>query len=103
MLPDQILTYEAADYLASLQIKLVGMDYLTIERPRRKRTAEKGIHKSILSSNILICEGLNLRNICPNQYFFFYLPIYIKGLDGSPVRCVLQTMMKGGVSESDFS
>lgn len=37
------LTYDAAAYLAELEIKMVGIDYMTMEMPRKRRIkANKG-------------------------------------------------------------
>ncbi len=85
------LTYEAADYLAQKGVKLVGIDYLTIERPRGRRTAGRSVHKSLLGAGVLICEGLKLRDVAPGEYEFFCFPLNIKGLDGCPARCALRT------------
>ena len=83
------LTYEAADYLAERKIKMVGIDYLTIERPRRKRMDGKSVHKSLLWNNILICEALNLRDVAAGEYTFYCLPLKICNADGCPVRAAL--------------
>lgn len=84
------LTYESADYLAEKRIKMIGIDYMTIERPRAKREIGKSIHKKLLSNNVLILESLNLKNICIGEYELFCLPPLIEGLDGCTVRVVLQ-------------
>ena len=84
------LTYEAADYIAGSGVKLVGIDYLTVERPRSKRIPGKSVHKTLLGNGILICEGLRLKDVMPGEYEFRCLPLNIIGLDGCPVRCVLK-------------
>ncbi|MCR5688353.1 MAG: cyclase family protein [Lachnospiraceae bacterium] len=84
------LTYDAADHLAGQGVKLVGIDYLTVERPRSKREPERSVHRSLLGNGILIAEGLKLRDVQEGEYEFFCLPLNIKGLDGCPVRCVLR-------------
>ncbi len=84
------LSYEAADYLADCSIKLVGIDYLSIERPRNKRISGKSVHKSLLEKNILICEALKLKDVCDGEYEFYCMPLNIRGADGCPVRCVLK-------------
>lgn len=86
------LTYEAADYLAEKKIKLVGIDYLTVERPRSKRIEGKSVHRSLLGNEILICEALKLKDISAGEYEFICLPLKIRGTDGSPVRCVLRNI-----------
>ncbi len=49
------LTYEAAEYLAFRKVKAIGIDYLSIERPRNKRNKEKSVHRILLEKKILIC------------------------------------------------
>lgn len=88
------LTYEAADYIAGAGVKLVGIDYLTIERPKSKRIPGKSVHKTLLGSGILICEGLRLKDVSPGEYEFRCLPLNIIGLDGCPARCVLEEVYK---------
>ena len=84
------LTYEAAEYLAKKKIKMVGIDYLTIERPRGKREDGRSVHKSLLGQGVLICEALNLRDVVPGEYVFYCLPLKLNGADGCPVRAVLE-------------
>lgn len=83
------LTYDGAEYLARLGVKLIGIDYLTIERPRDKRIQGKSIHKTLLENGIIICEGLRLKEVSASQYVFRCLPLNIIGADGCPVRAVL--------------
>lgn len=83
------LTYDAADYLADKNIKMVGIDYMSIERPRSKRTGGRSVHTSLLGNGILICETLKLRDINSGEYSLICMPLNIKGIDGCPVRVVL--------------
>lgn len=89
------LTYDAASYLVDIGVKMVGIDYLTIERPRHKREEGKSIHKTLLGNDVLICEGLSLASVLEGRYEFLCLPINVSGVDGLSVRCV---MRKGEVS-----
>lgn len=84
------LTYDAAAYLAELEIKMVGIDYMTIERPRERRIKEKSIHRELLEAGINIIEGIDLRNVSCGQYHLHCFPLPIQGADGSPVRAVLE-------------
>ena len=86
------LTYEAAEYMASMHIKMVGIDYMTIEVPRAKRVAGRSIHKSLLGNDILICEALKLKDISEGMYEFSSFPLKIAGADGCPVRCVVKKL-----------
>ncbi len=86
------LTYDGADYLVSKGIKLVGIDYLTVERPRSRRENGRSVHRCLLEKEVLICEGLKLRNVQGGEYMFRCLPLSIHGADGCPVRAVLEKL-----------
>jgi arylformamidase len=81
----------AAEYLISQGTKLVGIDYLSIERFKSK-THET--HLALLSKEIVILEGLDLRGINAGIYELICLPLRIAGGkgDGAPVRAVLRTL-----------
>lgn len=85
------LTYEAAELLMEKEIKMIGIDYLTIERPRNTRVKGKSIHKIFLGKEIPILEGLNLSSVKEGLYQIYCFPLNIHGADGSPVRAVLKT------------
>lgn len=84
------LDYQAADYLAYKKIKLVGIDYMTIEPPKIYRQSGKSIHKTLLGASIIIAETLDLKNVQEGEYEFYCFPLKIPGADGSPVRAVLK-------------
>lgn len=82
------LSLEAAQIMAAANIKLVGIDYLSIE----KSGAEgHPVHVRLLEKEIVILEGLDLRNIEPGEYEIVCLPLKYKGGlgDGSPARTIL--------------
>lgn len=83
------LTYEAAEYLVEIGIKMVGIDYMTIERPRGKRIEGMSVHRILLGADIVIVEGLDLRSITAEEYELFCFPQCLKGADGAPTRVVL--------------
>ncbi|MBX3244337.1 MAG: cyclase family protein [Acidobacteria bacterium] len=79
---------EAAQILADNSIKLVGIDYLSIE----KFDSEDFLtHRILLEREIVILECLDLRGIEPGDYEMACLPLkYIGGKgDGSPARTIL--------------
>lgn len=80
------LDYEAAEYLVNKKIKMVCIDYMTIERPRRKRISGKSVHYILLSNEVLIAETLNLKEVGEGSYQLHCFPINIVGSDGVPVR-----------------
>lgn len=81
----------AAARLVELGVKLVGIDYLSIEGPG---TEKYETHHILLSSDVVILEGLDLRRVPPGRYELICLPLRIAGGvgDGAPARTVLRTL-----------
>lgn len=77
---------EAAEYLASRKIKLIGFDYLSVVEFHSKPKSKT--HHIFLKNNILIFEGLDLRKVKAGKYTFAGFPLKIK-CDGAPARAVL--------------
>jgi arylformamidase len=82
------LSPAAADALVAGGVKLVGIDYLSIER---FHSGDHAVHKAFLSKEIVILEGLDLRAVEPGDYELICLPLkYVGGEgDGAPARAVL--------------
>jgi len=80
------LSLDAAEYLIEKGIKVVGIDYLSIEE---YGSDEYPVHKILLSHGVLVIEGLNLLGVKEGKYEFIALPLRIKGCDGAPARVVL--------------
>jgi arylformamidase len=82
------LSPAAADALVASGVKLVGIDYLSIER---FHSGDHAVHKAFLSKEIVILEGLDLRAVEPGDYELVCLPLkYVGGEgDGAPARVVL--------------
>jgi len=84
------LNLPAARWLVEQGIKLVGIDYLSIE----KYGSEKHeTHLALLSHSVVILEGLNLTGITPGKYELICLPLRLRSNkgDGAPARVVLRT------------
>jgi arylformamidase len=81
------LTADGAEYLLEIGVRLVGIDYLSIER----FDGGGEVHRLLLSHGTLILEGLNLNGVAPGSYELICLPLKIKDGDGSPVRAVLRS------------
>src|SRR5439155_475098 len=55
-------------------IKLVGIDYLSIE-PQGLEKEGYPVHKTLLGANVVIVEGLDLRSVAPSAYEMVCAPI----------------------------
>ena len=84
------LTEDAATYLAQAGIKLVGIDYLSFEKPG---SSEYPAHHALLSAGVVIVEGLDLSEVEPGEYDMTCLPLRIAGADGAPARVILRTRL----------
>lgn len=77
---------DAAELLASLDVRLVGVDYYSVEQ---FRSGHHRTHRTLLERGIVIVEGLDLHAIDAGDYDFICLPLRLENLDGSPARAVL--------------
>lgn len=77
---------DCADWLAEKNIALFGIDYLSI---KQRGSADNRAHNSLLSKNIPIIEGLNLKEVSVGKYELFCPPLKLTGVDGAPARAVL--------------
>jgi len=77
---------EAAQFLADHGVRLVGIDYLSIDR---FKSPKHPTHFVLLPKNIVIIEGLNLSRVAPGRYQMVALPLNLHGADGAPTRVIL--------------
>lgn len=77
---------DAADYLVSKGVRLVGVDYLSIEQ---FHSGHHRTHHTLLDNAIIIVEGLQLRDVPEGEYQLVCLPLAIAGCDGAPARAIL--------------
>lgn len=87
------LDYEAAQYLVDKKVKMVCIDYMTIERPRSKRIPQKSIHTILLSQDILIAEALNLTELQEGIYQLYCFPLNVSKADGAPARIAVSSTL----------
>jgi arylformamidase len=82
---------EAAEQLVKQGIKLVGTDYLSIEK---FHSGHHRTHLTLLSKGVVIVEGLNLTGVPDGDYELICLPMKIAdgAGDGAPARVVLRTI-----------
>jgi arylformamidase len=77
---------DAAEYLVKHGIKLVGIDYLSVEKYHSK---DHAVHMAFLRAGVVILEGLDLSGVGPGWYELICLPMKVEGGDGAPARAVL--------------
>jgi arylformamidase len=82
------LTADGALFVVDVGIKLIGIDYLSIERLH----GDGEVHRILLDNGVVILEGLNLAGVTAGSYELICLPLKIRRGDGAPVRAVLRTM-----------
>ncbi|HET6863047.1 MAG TPA: cyclase family protein [Pyrinomonadaceae bacterium] len=85
------LELSAAKKLVERNVKLIGIDYLSIEKFAQENHET---HLELLSNGVVIVEGLNLASVPPGNYELVCLPLRIRSGqgDGSPARAVLRTL-----------
>lgn len=84
--PDYVyLNKEGAEYLASLKIRIAGIDYLSIAEYKNGGP----VHRVLLESGVWIIEGLYLSGVPEGKCEIYALPLKIPGADGSPLRVIL--------------
>ena len=82
------LTVDAARYLAQAGLKLVGFDYLSIDR---FGSADFPAHHMLLEAGVVLVEGLDLSEVEAGEYEMSCLPLRVGGGDAAPARVVLRT------------
>lgn len=76
------MTLEAAEYLASRKLRMIGMDTPT------PGYDFYNIHHTLLGVEMVIVETLNNLDALPDTFTFMGFPLNLKGRDGSPIRAV---------------
>ncbi|MFL6230633.1 MAG: cyclase family protein [Pyrinomonadaceae bacterium] len=81
----------AAHALARRGVRLVGIDYLSVEKFHSDNFET---HTTLLSRGVVIVEGLDLRGVEAGEYELMCLPLKITGGlgDGAPARAILRTL-----------
>ena len=82
---------EAARILADRGVKLVGIDYLSVEK---FGSSDFATHITLLEKEVVILEGLDLRNVPAGDYELISLPLKYIGAtgDGAPARTILRSL-----------
>jgi arylformamidase len=80
---------EAAQILVNRGVRLVGIDYLSIDKFRSEKHPS---HFVLLEKNVVIIEGLNLSRVTPGPYRMTALPLNLQDADGAPTRVILENI-----------
>jgi arylformamidase len=85
------LTGDGAEFLIEKGIRLVGIDYLSIDL---FSAGDLPAHKILLENEVVVIEGLDLSGVVSGQYELNCLPLKIVGADGAPARVILKSMVE---------
>lgn len=77
---------EAAAWLVERGVRLVGIDYLSVDR---FKSGSHPTHLQLLGSGVVAIEGLDLSAVTEGTYFLVCLPLKIRDGDGAPARVIL--------------
>ena len=81
------LTGDGAKFLVDQGVKVVGVDYLSVEQ---FHSPGHPAHHALLGAGVIVIEGLNLSDAEPGVYEMYCLPLRIEGADGAPARVILK-------------
>ena len=80
------LTSEAAQWIVDRRIRLIGIDYLSVQR-----FGDGSItHEILLGADTVVLEGLNLSNVQPGFYELICLPLKLVDVEAAPARAILR-------------
>jgi len=88
--PDYVhLSKEAAAYLIRAGVKLVGIDYYSVDA---YGDAGYPVHRALLENSVIVAENLYLKDVPAGFYDLILLPLRIAGADGAPARGILKSL-----------
>src|SRR4030042_6671983 len=79
------LSVDAAELLVVRNVKLVGIDYLSIAPFK----LGKQVHTILLNAGVVVIEGLDLSRVSQGRYTLHCLPLKLGGAEGAPTRRIL--------------
>lgn len=85
---DVVMTQQSAQALADLGVQLVG----TTEQTFGTEQTLAKIHKTLLSAQVVMLEGVRLQHVPQGRYLLCAQPLCLAGCDGSPTRAILIEM-----------
>lgn len=85
------ISNEAAKYLASKKIRMVGLDNITIGDFRNEESVV-ATHRALLEKGIYIIEAVALAGVEPGEYELIFLPLKLLDGDACPGRAILRPL-----------
>ena len=82
------LTEDAAAWVCKRKIKLVGIDYLSIQL----FSGDARTHTDLMRAGVVILESIDLSKISEGFYYLVCLPLSIEGAEAVPARAVLMPL-----------
>lgn len=82
----QALTPDGAAWLIEQGVRLIGIDYLSIEAWE----SDGQVHRHLLQAGVIILEGLDLTRVEADCYELICLPLKVPLSDGAPCRAILR-------------
>jgi len=80
---------EAARHLVNGSVRLVGIDYLSVERFGAENSP---VHRILLKAGVVLVEGLDMRQVQQGWWRLTCLPLKIAGADGAPARALCERL-----------
>jgi arylformamidase len=85
------LTLDAARWIVDRGIRLIGNDYLSVQRFHDGPET----HRLLLDARVILLEGIDLAGVAPGLWELLCLPLRLVGADGAPARAVLRRGVPG--------
>ena len=79
------VSLEAAKVFADAKIDLLGNESQTVG----PEDAPMAVHKALLSAEIVLLEGIRLKEVPMGAYLLSAAPLSLEGADGAPCRAIL--------------
>jgi arylformamidase len=81
------LTPDAAEWVVERKIRLIGVDYLSVQC---FHDPDDSTHQILLEEKIVIVEGVDLHRVDPGHYDLICLPMLIANAEAAPARVLLR-------------
>lgn len=82
------LTLDGARWIAERGIRLVGVDYLSVQR----WGDDPETHRVLMRAGVTILEGIDLSDAPAGEYRMTCLPLKIETTEASPARAILEPL-----------